>query len=929
MSVPTIPKPGVKVIQDFQTVSPTVATPTMPACILGAGFQIVEAVDDTGALNSEALINTPAKLFFPFVAATYTGLSTTTFQFSVNNGPTVTVTFDAGAAGADITPAEAQADFVAAAIPGIVAKTETSGGLTRLVIETVATGQFASLQVVGGTSVPAPVSTLAAGLTSIGQDNYSNFYALQANLADYPDPRSNLDELTIDYTTVRAFLDLGAGNFREVLRTESLLQGATSAVTVVNDGDGDNLSPFVQFASADFTATPAAAVGTGTVDLSGITYGGAGPFATGLQLILSIGGGDPQTITLDATIVDETALVAAINAPFVGTPASLTGGNLLVLTSTLANGGVESSVRVDPNSTALTTLGLDTVGGPFETADVIFGAPFVPTIGDRVVVDGVTVGSITEVASGGNVDRLRLDTELLLTFTGAQWYIVATGLENGPSTATRPSSDLQVDEDSGAIIIKHHLIHDAAGVPTAAARNTYLGYNALRRDISSEGEGFSLLRYGGLSALEADLAPIDTQSPLSLGMYFAMLNAPGLEVTGVGVAETSATEAEGTLDAFTAGFEFLESKDVYAIAPMTHNINVARIGQAHVVEMSKKENGGERVMFFNPDRPTRNANTILASGAEANSSGSSSIVDTGVANLPALMAAAGLGAGPYTIADNVFLELESDTNKYLVLSVSGSLVTVSTGALAGNDDAFYAEPSSPAFATAIVDRPFSIGVRGDVLANLTEEAIAYAEIARGFLERRVIVTTPDTAVSEIDGLEQRIEGYYLNAALAGLTSSKAPQDPMTNVALTGFSGLVGATDRYGETQYRIMDGGGLWSMVQEKANSPITTRHQLSTDMSSIEKREFSITTAVDFAAKFFRQGLRNFIGRFNVTGNVQDAVSITLDGLGAFLVSQGVLSRVAVNRVIQLESAPDNMEIDVTLGVFYPLNEVQLRLII
>ena len=40
-----------------------------------------------------------------------------------------------------------------------------------------------------------------------------------------------------------------------------------------------------------------------------------------------------------------------------------------------------------------------------------------------------------------------------------------------------------------------------------------------------------------------------------------------------------------------------------------------------------------------------------------------------------------------------------------------------------------------------------MAIRGAVLANLTEEAIAYAAIAQGFADRRVVATTPDTAIA--------------------------------------------------------------------------------------------------------------------------------------------------------------------------------------
>lgn len=1032
MATPTIPRPGVKVFQQFQEVSPTIIVPSLPAVVVGVAKQVVEAVQDDGSLNTDSFITLPARLTLPFVSSPfeYTGVGGTTLQLSLNNGPTVTITFPA--APANPTPTDLKNYIDSQAIPGLVTVVEESGSQERLVLETTAQGQFAKIELVGGTILalsPLMDELGEGGFVDVGLDGYDNRFQAVPFLADYPDPRDNLDELVIDYDTVRVFFNTGNGSFVELLRDRSFLRGDTAAVSVFDDGDGDNLSPYLDFAGAQFEAFAASL--TGSVDLTTLTYGGGGDFDPGGTLDLSFDGGVAVPVTLDTSIADETALVGAINAAVGSTVASLDGSNQLVLTSTTT--GVGSSVEVLASSTAsvLTAVGLTAnqyaSGGPsrarvqgsadisaliypadvgglsldlsidggevqrvtFDAATVdensvvtqindLFGAtiaslndgnqlvlestatwggeesvvrvldsssttlltnlgltagrtagsPFPVQVGDQVWVDGSLVGLVTEVVSA---TRLRMDSEQLLTFTGARYYIIALAdMDNQFATMDRPSSELVVDVDSGTVTIKHEYFRDTSGAPTdSRGTGIYLGYTALRQDVSPVGEDFTILRSGSLTSLESQLSPIDTQNPLGLGMFFAQLNAPGIEILGLGVDEDSATEPDGTLDGWIRAYEFLESKDVYAIAQLSHSVDVAQAGAAHVTAMSDPENGLERVLFFNPTRPTRNSNTLVASGALGNAVASTSVLDTGIPNLPALIAGAGLGPGPYTIDDALFLELESDTNKYLITAVAGSQVTVSTGPLAGNDDAFYFEGTAPAFASAIVDRPFTVAVRGASIANLTEEATAYADIARSFLNRRVIVQAPDKLEATIDGLEQIIEGYYGGAAAAGLTASSAPQTPLTNVGLTGFSGVRGSNDRYSELQLKIMDGGGLWVLVQETDGGPVTTRHQLTSDMSSIEVREFSIVKAIDFTAKFVRQALRNFIGRFNITQGVQDSVNSVLDGIGKFLTEQGALASFTINRLVQDPDQPDRLLIDVTIGVLYPLNEIRVTLII
>lgn len=1028
---PTLPRPGVKVFTEFRTATTTPIIPQMPACVMGVAKEIVEAVANDGSLNGDALIALPARVEFPFVSTPfqYTTLGGLTLQLSVNNGPTQTITFPASPANPTVDEVKAYIDSLD--IPGLLVDIEESDPQKRVVLRTSSTGPFATLAVMGGTGLTV-LDLRGGGYKETGRGGYNNYFAVDFSLPNYPDPRNNLDQLTIDYSSVRVFLATGGGSFVEASREATFLRGATAAVSVYDDGDSDNLSPYLTFTGQNFTdgaavltgaadlsttfgalngtsvelsmdgAAPVvvsfvgaasagdirdqintafgvtvAALGTGnvivltststgvgssfertggtatlgnfglavgayaagrrsrartqgSVDLTGLTYGIGGSFDPARSLIMSVDGGPEQTLLIDTTIASAAALVTAINTlwkvPSGNAIASLNGANQLVLRSPNAQGGEESVLRINTLGTANGTLGL--------TASRYSGNPYAPAIGDEVYGDGIRLGVITEVAPAGVATRLRLDTEYLLTKTWVNFYIQAVGL-SGAQSATRPSADLQVDSNSGEIVVKHEIFRSPAGVPTAAVDfGVYLGYTALRRDVSAAGTNANLLRISDLTTLEDQLSPVNTENPLGLGMYFAMLNAPGLESYGLGISADSTDEPYGTLSAWAEAFEFVESKDVYAIAALTHAIEVADLADAHVTAMSDPEVGLERCVFFNPTRPTRQANTLVGSGALGNSTGGVSTFDTGLANLPALLAAAGFPAPPYDIDDRIFLRMDDDTNNYLIVSVSGSIVTVSTGALAAgtsedNADGFYYDGTSPAFPDPIVDRPFSVFIRGAVLANLTEEAVAYAAIPGAYQNRRMIFVTPDKAKSTIDGLEQQVEGFFLCAALAGKTASKLPADPLTEVGIRGFTGLIGATDRYGEIQYRIMDGGGLWNMFQEQAGAAIKTRHQLTSDMSSIEKREFSILTALDFTAKFMRAGLRNFIGRFNITQNLQSSISTTVDGLGNFLTVQQVLEGFTVERLVQNPDQPDSLLLDIVVKVFYPCNEIKVTLIV
>lgn len=1031
-----ISRPGVRVRQTFRTTSPTFITPEMPACVVGPCNQVVEGVQDDGTFNPDALIVLPARIEFPWLSSPYeyAAIGGDDLELSVNRAAVETVTFP----GAGVrTAAQVVDDINELGIAGLVAFVEVRATQQRAVVATTTTGDNASLSVGTGTHADVLAAFgLTLGYTAEGHSGYANALQIRLQPADYPDPRDNLAQLDIDFTTTRVFVNDGAGNVREARRDQAFLDGDASAVSVQDDGDGDNLSPYLNFANAlfsdqaaaltgnvdwttlvtaDFTtqsfevivdgtpilttfANPANATaalaalnvalganaeatldsndflvitsategpdssvligngGTidettlgfavgayatgkpgraraqGTEDLTALTY------ATDVQgkvLRMSIDGQAYQTRTFSTGVTDAATLVASINALWGAGVAEVGEDSTLVLNSLLPDGGRLSSIRIDKvasSASLLTDLGLTGSGDDFETVSAVYGSAYAPAVGDEVWVNGLRLGQITEIVSGVD-NRLRIDTEQLLTFTGSSWTIIAKGLDNDLPTVTRPGSELYVDETTGAAVIAPGLFRDSAGrITTAPTQALYLAYTALRLDVTAQGEDFSILSYGSTVDIGTDLAPLDPSNPLGLGMYIAALSAPGVLVQGLGVAETTPSVPDGTLEGYVEAFEFLESKNPYAIVPLSHDVDVGAVGQAHVNAMSDPEISLERYLLFNPLRPSRKSATLVSSSQLGNVAGvPTDLLSTGVANLQALLAAAGKPGPTYTIADGVYVEFEDDTNKYLVESVSGGDLVIADGPfLTGNTDGFYYDVSGGDIFTAVkVDVPVTVKIRGAALSNRDEEAAAYADIAGGFRDRRVVVTAPDKGKMSIDGLETIVEGYYMNCAVAGMRSAQPPQKPLTNEAIVGFTGVIGSHDRYSERQLRILSGGGLWVFQQDSATGPVLVRHQLTSDMSTLEKREDNIRTALDFAAKFLRGILKNFTGRYVLTTQITDAVSTVLSGGGRLLVAQGVFLKFEIGALRPNADRPDRLDVDCVVRAPYPLNDIDITLVV
>jgi hypothetical protein len=1027
-----LPQPGVEIIQEFRSVSPTILTPTLVPCVVGVAKQIVDLLVDDGSgtrsLNSDAIVTLPG--FFVSAAAAgdppvYGGLDGLLLVISINNGPDITVTFDDSAA-TGLSPAsvvsQISAAFTAAGVTAAIA--ETVGDDTWQ-MKTIGVGEFQFIDI-GGTTDAAVASAFGIGIGKRyqGISNYNNRIVDVPQTA-FPDPRGNLEEILIENDTIRAFVGTGSGGFREALRTTAFCRngvvddpavttegsvdlvgaypavvaqtlvlkvdgGPTQTVTfasqanattllaavnaqttglvaslgsgnglvltsdslgadasiqivsgsavvllgltletvtgfsieAVDDGNGDQLTSLIRVKDEDFTATPTATVVTG----SGGTY----PLGADGTLIVS-DGHQNQIISLEAgdSVAD---VVTKVNAVM----GAATGGRLLAavdtgelkLTHTLL--GTDSIIDI-VGGTSLADLGLS-VGTHYPTA------VSKPEPGDELWVGGVLLGTISQVAPGGEVDQLRIAAQVTISDDiGAYFYIVAKNLPS--ADPTRPDPDLIVDGNGAVSLKMEQLRNSPQGDAIDAVGPIYIQYTAVRKDVTSSASSPGVLRFDDTTQLEQALSPVNAENPLALGLFFALLNAPGIQVLGLGVDEVSADSPFGTLEGFTRAAEYLEAFEVYALAPLTHEATVHQAFLTHVTTMSGPTLKGERVALVNPSVPTNRLDDLLASGTDGETTGSLGLTfDTHIANLTALVQAASINpVGTIPVDDGLFLDIGSDTKNYSIESITGSVVTIRTTFASGeNDDSFYSDTAlndSP-LPAALIDEAFSIKVRGASLAtvagrDLTGIAETVAAVGRSYGNRRLWMTFPDSCAATVEGSEQVLEGFYMNAALAGMVGQNPPQQSFTNFPIAGFTRVIGSSDTFNARQMNVMAGGGTWIITQDAQGAPLLSRMALTTDLTSIETRTDSITKVVDYTAKFLRASLRNFIGRFNITQGFLDSLGSVIQGVLGLLVETGVLIGATLNNIIQDEDAPDTVLIDITLDVPFPCNYIRLTLVI
>lgn len=886
-------------------------------------------------------------------------LTTLTFPGDVT-GLTIETVIDGGSVQTYTVGSPANAAALISALSGAITggtATLETGNFLGLASDLV--GETSSIELVGGTllavvgftagdidagtgSTSNLLTTLGLATTDLffGAAQYSN-YALEIPPTAFPDPRGNLRQLAIETDTIRTFLSTSGGaSLSETLRTTALLRKATAAVTVVDDGNADNTSPFVNLAGQNvLNPTPAAAQVTGAA---------APTFASLSNKTVYLSDGRAPRAVNFGTVTNISETVNAINAVFNtsdGLIASNSGGFLRLTSTRLREDGTTLATGEDSCVVVVGGNGaefLDSSGSPTLVVGRTTGNPHKVKVGDDLYVDGVLKGRVVQVAPSGVTTRLKLDKQLPLDFTGTTFHIVANGLESildGGDT-DRPAPNLLVAAD-GKITLKPGILRNTVGVVSEtvisdtlypAKAGIYVQYRALRLDMSPSSDD-GLATFPDTSTIETLLEPIDETNPVGLAAYIAKNASPLLPVQALGVSAVSADQPDGTTLAHTEAAAYLEAYELYSLAVLSQDQDVNDVWAAHVTAMSAPSKKRERTVFINVLQPTRALDGLIASSSTGNTVGNAGTsFDTGLAELAQLVLEAGLNpAATIPASDGLYLDVGGDSNRYSISAISGTVLTLRTSfGVNDNTDAFY---STSGIDGTLVDVAFAVRLRGEKLVDSAGRpdkdkiAEAYAEHGKRYANKRVFLTAPDNCTVLINGIEVRVPGYYLGAAMAGLVAALPPQRSLTDVNVPGIKRVDRVKGYFKPEQLNTIAGGGIFLFHQETGTGPVKVRHALSTDVSSLESRSDNITKQLDFAAKYQRQVLQPIIGPLNVDDNTADLINTTLQSAIDFLTSNGNIKSITVREMTVVNKNEYSIEEDVE--IYYPVGGVNITLFV
>ena len=427
-------------------------------------------------------------------------------------------------------------------------------------------------------------------------------------------------------------------------------------------------------------------------------------------------------------------------------------------------------------------------------------------------------------------------------------------------------------------------ILQAAGYGSGTAGNkaqVKVGFLAERTDNE-----LNHLTYSSLSDIADGIGEPMSYNPLAFGASLAMNNA-GSQVSVIAVDGDTAGDYDEALDVLT-------TKDTYAIAPMSGKVTDANFS-THVTAQSKPENKKERIAFLNPE-------LSFSAGSRWVQTAANKTTDAGV-----------MRDASAAVGNKRIFNVRPDTG---YVEETRHIATVNPLWI---KDSF----------TKHSDVFDSVGNECKFAADTSINGVTYR--AGEYITQTLWTTLINSGWGGGDGLVTvlaPVPGFYYCAANAGAVIGKRPEQPLTNVAIAGIKETRGAADYYSEAQLNTMGEGGNYIMTQSSPLAPIVSRHQMSTDGTSIAKRELSVTTALDYTAKFMRKALNPYIGKNVISPAFLKLVNTVLVGVGLFLTREGVLNDFQVVSVTQDSINPDTLQVEVNVLVKYPVNYIKITLV-
>ena len=424
-----------------------------------------------------------------------------------------------------------------------------------------------------------------------------------------------------------------------------------------------------------------------------------------------------------------------------------------------------------------------------------------------------------------------------------------------------------------------------------------------------------------LASVTAKLGTIHPDNPLAQGVYDAVLNSQNMTVYFIGVQTDD-------LAGYAEAIQISEKNDkVYSFVPLTFDRAIQDAVVSHVNAYSTPDVGRWRIAWlsvqdqksslmydlkedgssYNPAVSGTQINLVTVEGAK--------FVDDGIRPNDSIRINFRLNADGVLVYDEYIVD-RVRTNTSLLITTR------------------LARPITSQAPTKV-----------QIARNYTrsERAANIAAIGGSYNNRRVRVVFPDTYKYGNASLGEVVltkQGYIAAAGLAGLRSGVVPHQGLTNSEFLGATDLSKVVLEFSQNDLNVMAEKGVWLITQEVIGATPYVRHQLTTDERSLNTSEDSITTNVDSISYALKDVLAPFIGRYNVNPENVLAVRYAVAEQLRYRANDTFVARAGnqlvsfvdkddIVRIAQNQTYKDRIDVEVRLHVPYPLNYINLRLVV
>jgi hypothetical protein len=504
-------------------------------------------------------------------------------------------------------------------------------------------------------------------------------------------------------------------------------------------------------------------------------------------------------------------------------------------------------------------------------------------------------------------------TDLDLKLSIRKNLVITKNLEADAPNLGYTTTDTEITVNSGILLYEDTWTD--SGVKQALplkAGTLFVEYRAWLPDYVNTID--SITDPADLSSMLGQASP---DNPLYWGVYLALQNANGQPVFFSAVAEPDVS------DSWIDVLEVLDGQDqIYNLVPLTTDAVVQGAWKAHVLSQSAPEVANFRAAVFGLEVPNEKAildgslssdgNTIVAKLSDDPTTSGTQYTLLYVPANNAKFVTKGVRAG-----DKVRFLYSTDgfgVESYSEFVIDEVLSEGSLRLATGHTSAITVAQRAEIWRTLN---------KADRVTEVREQ------VAKHKNRRIVVIANPTVGYAGFT-----FPGYFAAAAVAGLRSGVLPQQGLTNVSVSGIDDIGSVISSLNGSQLNLIAEAGGWIIAKNNLGQ-IFNRHAITSDPTDLNTREEMVRVNVDSISFQYKEVYLPYIGQVNVTPDTITVLNSLFDTVTLVLKTNGTvrsgpqLIEAELVQIRQHALFKDRVVIEANLSVPYPLNNIDLKLVV